>query len=88
MQHLVVFKKLVNKHQMLWTHGFPVDKRKLCVNVNQLMICNKNFEKKNFRFIFIHFREELRVQAKRKGLTTCLIRDAGMKEDLILFSGC
>jgi hypothetical protein len=81
MQHWVVFKKLVKKCRMLWTHGSLEDKQKLCVNVKQLMNCTKNFQKK-FRFLLNHFREQLRLQAKRKGLTTCLIRDAG----LILFS--
>jgi hypothetical protein len=47
------------------------------------MICKKNLFKKN-SFVFIYSREELRLQAKRKGLTTCLIRDAGMKKDLII----
>jgi hypothetical protein len=37
---------------------------------------NKKFTQK--RKAFIYSREELRLQAKRKGLTTCLIRDAGI----------
>jgi hypothetical protein len=82
MQHLVVFKKHVNKLLMLLIHGFLVDKQKLFVNVNQLMICKKKFTEK-ISFVFIYSREELRLQAKRKGITTCLIRDAGMKIDLI-----
>jgi peptidyl-tRNA hydrolase len=32
----------------------------------------------------IYSREELRLHAKRKGLTTCLIRDAGMKKKVSL----
>ena len=33
----------------------------------------------------IYSREELRLQAKRKGLTTCLIRDAGMEKKKFTF---
>jgi len=42
------------------------------------MICMKKNILKKISFLFIYSREELRLQAKRKGLTTCLIRDAGI----------
>lgn len=62
----------------LLTRGSPVVKRKSFVVVKRLMNCSLKFlTKKNVTFLFRFFREELRRQAKRKGLTTCLIRDAG-----------
>lgn len=81
MQHLDAFKKHVSNYLKLLIHGLLVDKPKLFVNVNQLTICNMHSINKEQIFIFISYsREQLRAQAKRKGLTTCLIRDAGMKK--------
>lgn len=80
MQHLVVFKKRVNNLLMLLIHGLLVDKQKSFVNVKQLMSCKIKKKTNCFFFLLIYSREKLRLQAKRKGLTTCLIRDAGKEK--------
>lgn len=77
MRRWVAFKKHVNKLLLLLTHGSQVVKQKLFVNVNQPMTCKTEIlliDSLQHSFC----REELQRQAKRKGLTTCLIRDAGM----------
>ena len=84
----VAFKRPVNNIQTLLISGFLMDKQKLFVNVKQLMNCEKFYFELINRMIFMVklYREKLRLEAKRKGLTTCLIRDAGslIRKDFLM----
>ena len=86
-QHWPVFNERANKFLVSLTIGFSEVNRKLFVNVNPTMICkatHKQIDRLIKQFSF-RVRERLRRQAKFRGLTTCLIRDAG-KRKMFLFS--